>query len=482
MASRVLALLLCGAVPLQTGCGGDDDLPDAAADAGDDAPMDAGRDAPARMDTGPDPLPEIPSRVTDTEADEGRAGCAFEAGAMPWETVGESFPIGDEMPFDHIILLLQENRSFDHYFGMMPGVEGIPEGASNPDTDGTPVEPFHTDVLCIEDVTHNWTRSHEQYAGGLMNGFVTTNAPDGARALGILTDADIPYYWELYQTFAMSDHHHCSMLGPTWPNRYFYTSGTSFGRIRNTTIEESGFAADAEYVIFQQLEARGINWRMYQSDVPTPLGLYPRYAGRRLSRIKPIDQFFTDLAAGDLPPIVYLEPQFFQGVEQSDEHPPANPQFGQAFVHQVVSALMDSPIWERSAFVLTYDEHGGFYDHVVPPAACPPDATAPELTPSDAAGGFDQLGFRVPLVVVSPYAKAGYVSDRVTDLTSVLRLVQTRWLLPALTARDANAWPLLDMFDFDAPPFMDPPTLTAATIDETRAAACREAFPDRGFP
>ncbi len=308
VASRVLlALLLCGTVPFQTGCGGDDDLPDAAADAGDDAPMDAGRDAPPRMDTGPEPLPEIPSRITDTEADEGRAGCAFEAGAMPWETVGDSFPIGDEMPFDHIIVLLQENRSFDHYFGMMPGVDGIPEGASNPDTDGTPVEPFHTDVLCINDVTHNWSRSHEQYADGLMNGFVTTNAPDGARALGLLTDADIPYYWELYQTFAMSDHHHCSMLGPTWPNRYFFTSGTSFGRIRNMTIEESDFAADDQYVIWQQLEARGINWRMYQSDVPTPLGLYPRFAGRRLSRIKPIDQFFIDLAAGDLPPPAVAE-------------------------------------------------------------------------------------------------------------------------------------------------------------------------------
>lgn len=462
---------------LLVACGGDDDGGvDAAVDTG--AVLDAGTDAP-RVDAGPEPLPAIPGRIPDTEATEGRASCRYARGAMPWETLGESQPLGDAIPIDHVLVLVQENRSFDHYFGAMEGVDGIAPEHTNPDASGADVAPFHTDEYCIEDVAHSWTAVWNQYADGAMSGFVQTSEPEGARAMGYLTEADLPFYYALYRTFAMSDRHFCSMLGPTWPNRYFLTSATSFGRIRNDTIDED--AREGDYVLFQQLDARRLGWRVYQSDLPTPIGLYPQYAGRRLSRIQPMDRFFDDVAAGDLPAVTFLEPQFFQGVDQTDEHPPANPQRGQAFVHRVVEALTQSPLWSRSALVITYDEHGGFWDHVPPPEACPPDALAPELRPTDAPGGFDRLGVRVPLVVVSPYAKANYVSHEVTDLTSVLRLVQTRWLLPALSARDANAWPMLDLFDFEAPPFMEPPRFEAPPVDAAQVDACRAAFPGGGI-
>jgi len=469
-------------VALTAACGGgggrdaglDGSSPDAG-DAGMDASLpDVGMpDAGAPADVG---TPPPGSRIPEAEAAAGRAACGFERGAMPWETIGEEYPLGAEIPFDRIIMVMLENRSFDHYFGTMPGVDGIPAGASNPRGDGTDVAAFHTDEYCIEDVTHSWNGSHRQYNGGLNDGFVTTNNPGGERAMGYLDETDLPFYRDLYGRFAMSDHHFCSVLGPTWVNRFYYMSGTSFGRIHNDPPPDERLTEEP-WIVFQQLDAAGIDWRVYQSDVPFVLGGYPRYSGRHLRQIKPLDQFYAALSDGSLPEVTYVDPSFFQGVDQTDEHPPADPQFGQAFIRELVQAVFASPLWPRIALVVTYDEHGGFYDHVPPPEACPPGDHPPDLAPGDQPGDYDRLGFRVPLVVVSPYARAGYVSDRVTDLTSVLRLVQARFLLPALTGRDANAWPLLDMFDFESPPFMTPPDLAEAPVDEAVADACRMRFP-----
>jgi len=147
-------------------------------------------------------------------------------------------------------------------------------------------------------------------------------------------------------------------------------------------------------------------------------------------------------------------------------------------VRDLVTRVMESDLWARTAIIITYDEHGGFYDHVPPPEACAPGDHPPDLGAGSEAGAFDRLGFRVPLIVVSPYSRPGHVSDRVTDLSSVLRLVQARYLLPALTGRDANAWPLLDMFDFSSPALLDPPELAEAPVNEERVTACRAAFPE----
>jgi len=469
------ACLACAALlGLSSSACGDDGTPLA-----DGGPADAGgRDAgpPGRPDAGPF------TRIPEAEAAAGRASCLFERGAMPWDTVGEEFPIGDALPFAHLIIVMQENRSFDHYFGAMPGVEGPPADASNPDSTGAPVAPFHETRLCINDVRHGWNASHRQYNGGANDGFIYTNEPGGERALGYFTDEDIPFYWDLYGTFAMSDHHHCSVLGPTWVNRFYFTAGTSFGNISNGPIPDGRLPTDGSaYVIYQQLDEFNVDWALYNSDVPTIFGLYPGYAGSHIREIRPLEAFWHHLEEGTLPAGTYLDPSFAEGVEQTDEHPPANPQAGQAFVRRVVESLFDSPLWEDTVLVITYDEHGGFYDHVPPPEACPPGDFPPDLGPSDESADYDRLGFRVPLVVVSPWSKAGYVSDHTTDLTSVLRLVQTRFLLPALTARDANAWPLLDMFDFDSPPFITPPTdLAEAVIDEAKMAECRRLYPGGG--
>jgi phospholipase C len=256
----------------------------------------------------------------------------------------------------------------------------------------------------------------------------------------------------------MSDRHFCSLLGPTFPNRHYLLSGTSAGHIRNDLV----FATQTS--IFESLDNAGVTWKVYQSDFAFAL-LYS-YVQAQIANVRPIAEFYTDAAAGTLPQVAFVDPIFFADeTTQNDEHPPNNVQLGQAFVASIVDAMFTSPLWTDSALFITYDEHGGFYDHVPPPPACVPDAIPPNLQPGDEPGAFDRYGIRVPFVVVSPFARKRYVSHTVTDQTAVLRFIETRFDLPALTNRDANADPLLEMFDFDDPPFLTPPTLPDAVVN-----------------
>ena len=196
---------------------------------------------------------------------------------------------------------------------------------------------------------------------------------------------------------------------------------------------------------------------------------------KQLDHFRPIDDFFTDLGDGTLPAVSIVEAAFSEGtsVEESDEHPSANLQLGQVFTAKTVNAVIASSLWPRTVVFLTYDEHGGFYDSVAPGKACPPD----ELTPTgDDARKFDHYGFRVPLIAISPYARRGYVSHQVSDHTSVVRFVAARFGLPAITARDANADALLDLFDFSKPT-LEVPALPEALVDQPRRAQCMADFP-----
>lgn len=475
--ARSRALCSLSLVALAVGC-------DADPTASDDGGLDAG--AIVRVDGGPPDAFRNAydvgafTRIGETEAASGRASCAFGRGAMPWETIGEEYPVGDAIPIKHWFILMQENRSFDHYFGTMPGVDGLPEGgATNPGPDGETVSTFHQTAYCTSDTGHSWSSGHRQWNLGANDGFVVDNAPNGERALGYYDDTDLPYYWDLYRTFAMSDHHHSSALGPTWVNREYFLSATSFGLVQNDPVPADRLPTD-DAIIFQQLERAGVTWRIYHAAVPFLWGPYPTWALSREVRAhqRDYDRFLDDLDAGDIADVTYIDPtwDFVGGVDATDEHPHANIQRGQAWVRSVLERIFASPVWQDSAVILTYDEWGGFYDHVAPPEACPPGDFPPDVTTEGDA--FTRYGFRVPLVVVSPWSRPGYVSDRVTDHASVVRLLQTRYLLPAMTGRDANAWPLLDLFDFSTPTFATPPELAEAPVDADREAACNAAFPD----
>jgi phospholipase C len=381
---------------------------------------------------------------------------------------------------------MMENRSFDHLLQNLPAfgqpdAEVAPAGATNPDADGTPRPTYHLAEYCFDDTSHGWTDVHTEWDNGKMDGFVVANnhndsAPaDGKRAMGYYTEQDIPFFYSLANTFALADHNFCSVLGPTFPNREYLYAATSFGHIGNDVFE------DENPTIFQELVAANVDWRIYYTDLPGAfifLGTLTKYFDNTYK----IDQFFTDAKAGMLGQLNILDPKLgVGGASRDDDHPPGDVQVGDDFMSQVVQAMMSSPQWKHSALIITFDEHGGQFDHVPPPPACPPDDIAPMLTATDnAPGNFANYSMRVPLIVVSPYAKPHYVSHDVYDHTSITRLIETRFKLAALTGRDANADPLTDMFDFKHAAFANPPTLATTTVDQTQLANCIQQYPDDG--
>jgi phospholipase C len=410
------------------------------------------------------------------------ANCNFNAGAAPADTLPPGTPHGSVIPIDHIVLLMQENRSFDEYFGQLhlsgqPKAQGPRANARDVDPTGTTggIRRFHQTALCeVSDLDHSWTGTHVSVDGGKMDRFTEVNAsgkdPNGHRAMGFYTAKDLNFYYKLYKTFAIGDHYFCSVQGPTFPNRFYYLAGTSFGHINNDFPQTA--AEFTQRSIFNALDEAGITWKVYYSQIAFAQ-IFGYVRNTRMANLVPVEQYFSDAAAGTLPQVSFVDPIFTDKVNvENDEHPPANVQIGQQFAASIVEALMKSPLWSRSVLFLTYDEHGGYYDHVPPPAACIPDDIPPLLSVSDVNAQFDAYGVRVPVVVISPYAKKHFVSHVVHDHTSILRFVETRFDLPALTRRDANADPMLEFFDFSKPKFARPPNLPTPTIDQSKKAAC----------
>jgi len=388
----------------------------------------------------------------------------------------------------HVVVLMQENRSFDTYFGQLHaqgqlGAEGEPLDASNPNPikpKAPPIKAFHETHYCeVADLNHSWNGSHQEWDNGNMDGFtaanVTASDATGSRTMGYYDKTDLPFYYGLYNQFAIGDQHFASTLTQTFPNRFYLLAGTSFGHIRNDLPGPDGFT---QRTIFNTLDEASpqITWKIYYSQVA--FGLEFKYvrdnaAGHVVQIDDPVNGYFADAAAGSLPQVAFIDP-IFAGLNnvENDEHPKANVQVGQKFVADVTNALFKSPNWGSSAFFLTYDEHGGFYDHVPPPSAPIPDAIPPMLQSGDTPGAFDRYGIRVPVVAVSPFARPHFVSHTVSDHTSILRFIETRFALPALTKRDGQADPMLDYFDFSSAAFATPPTLPAATVNQVEAAYC----------
>jgi phospholipase C len=392
---------------------------------------------------------------------------------------------GSLRDLQHIVVLMQENRSFDSYFGQLHD-EGQRRSdreptRGNPDPtnpNGPNIKPFHaTDLCTVADLNHEWTGTHLEYDGGRMDGFTVQNVdpkdPTGSRTMGYFDQSDLPFYYSLANTFGVGDRNFASVLGPTYPNRFYEMTGTSFGHIRNDFPPAGGYT---QPTIFGRLQAAGISWKVYYALVPTASFFADVQA--HPDHLAPIAQYYADAKAGTLPQVAFVEPRYIGDVTQeADEHPPSNPQVGQQFTSTIVNALMASPNWSSSAFILTYDEHGGYYDHVAPPRAPKPDDIPPMLKPGDINVGFDRFGIRVPFVMVSPFSRPHFVSHDVQDHTSILKLIETRFGLQPLTQRDAHADNLLDYFDFDHPHFLKPPTLATATIDPVRAAKCAADHP-----
>jgi phospholipase C len=371
-----------------------------------------------------------------------RAACQFAQGAAASETLSVDAAFVQSIPITHLVIVMQENRAFDHYFGKLsethPEVEAVPADWSNLDSANADVTPYHLTSPCLPvDPPHQWTAMHDGWDSGKMDGFVKSAAisgSDGHFAMGYYDEGDLPFYYFLAKTFAVADHYFGSALGGTWANRDYLYAGTSDG------VKSTGQAKISVPTIFDALDGAGIGWGVYTDGGVRQdcIGWTASHAG-----VFGFQALLDALADGSLPAVSFVDPGALQ-----DEHPPNNVHPGEAWSRAIYQGAVNSPLWQELAVVLTYDESGGLADHMPPPSACIPSPDQAE---------FDRLGVRVPAIVISPWARPGYVSHAVHEHSSVLRLIELLWDLPALTARDANSDALLDMFDFSCAALSTPP-------------------------
>ncbi len=400
----------------------------------------------------------------------------------------------DSLPFPHlpagtpsmpqiknIVVLMMENHSFDNLLGMVPyqargrhRVDGLTRRHHrivnfNPDATGKRVFATHGSSPCqLEgEPSQSWNASHESYDGGRNDGFVKGSAPI---AMTFWDKSDIPFTYSLAQHFPIGERYFCSVLAQTYPNRRFQFAATASGTISTSAAGLIPTAANG--TIFDRLDAHNIDWRVYYQQIASPL-ILPNFRNNpsQVARTFPFSQFAIDAAAGKLPQFTFIDPNY----DTTSEENPQDIQVGEEFVANVVHTLTSAPTWKHTAFFLNYDEHGGYYDHVPPPRAIAPDSIPPMLSAGDAPGGYDRYGFRVPLVVVSPWARPHYVSRVTQDHTSVLAFIERKWNLPAMTFRDANAAPMTDYFNFRHAAFRTPPKLHAAPPLGPGLQACKAA-------
>ena len=408
----------------------------------------------------------------------GLAGTPSDAGAAvsslrPGQLPNPQAPAGsDQIPeITAIVAVMMENHSFDSMLGTLRRGDGLRLDGhgrplnSNPwPRDSVFPPPFPEAQLrsfpmpnpCqVQGHPYNtWKAAHTSFDGGRMDGFVKSQS--GPVAMGFYDQQLMPFTSSLASVFPICDRYFCSVMAQTYPNRRFLMAGTSMGLLYdyfNNDRPPNG-------TIFESLNRYGIPWRNYYSDLPSTL-IWSYLAGVPgiTSNFANISKFYTDAAAGTLPAFSMVDPNF----GTSSEENPQDVQLGDVFLSQVVNAVMSSPQWPTTLLVWCYDESGGYYDHVPPPAAARPDGVRPVFASGDPRElVFNRYGFRVPAGVVSPRAKPNYVSRTVHDHTSVLKMVETKWNLPSLTRRDAAADDLLDSIDLTGPPqFLTPPTLAA---------------------
>ena len=377
------------------------------------------------------------------------------------DNVGEP---GDniEPGIDTFVFLMMENRSYDHYLGSRALLEGKPSdglvsGMSNPDPEGNSVEiwPASAGTMCVLDPPHGWTASRNQLRDGTNDGFVLVHqgkhqSPNAVEPMQYMTREQLPVLHALADEYTSCDRWFSSVLGPTLPNRMYWHAGTSNGAVGNFDVLSGAFRGITS--LYHHLDRAGIDWAYYYGDIPV-LALMEEIELE--GRLRRFSDFLDEAADGRLPPVVYIDPAF----SWNDDHPPHHPLLGQQLISAIYQALATSPHWERCLLVVTYDEHGGFFDHVAPPLAADDFADK----------GFDQLGFRVPTVIAGPYVKNNHVSSVQYDHTSTIRHLETVFDLTSLTTRSANANDLSDAIDFErltAGTPSDPVELPAIEIDE----------------
>jgi phospholipase C len=348
-------------------------------------------------------------------------------------------PEPDKSGIEHIILVMMENRSFDHFLGWLPGADGRQVGLTFLDRNGNSQQTFglapEFQACDNVDPDHSFEGGRVQFNNGACDGWLRSGNND-IFAIGYYTQPDLPFYGTAAPNWTVLDRYFPSIMGPTFPNRIYQHSGQT-DRVRNI-IETVKLPT-----IWDRLAEKRLKGRYYFTDLPV-LGLYgPKYQSISAS----VNQFYADCASGNLPNVAYVDPGFLGALNgtSNDHHPHADIRNGENFLARVYKSVTKSPAWRKTVLIINFDEWGGFYDHVPPPTAVIPEA-------DKVAGNMDgRLGFRVPCLIISPFARRGFVSSTVFDHTSVLKLIEWRWNLEPLSVRDQSANNLAEVLDFSAP-------------------------------
>ncbi|TMK21858.1 MAG: alkaline phosphatase family protein [Actinobacteria bacterium] len=384
-------------------------------------------------------------------------------------------PAVDRMPqVKHFVVLMMENHSFDNVLGTLqrPGVDGLSFSGgvatnSNPDANGNPVPSFRLPTLCQDGfhITQSWDASHRQWNGGAMDGFVVTS---GREAMGYYTEKDLPVTHALAKAFPVCDRWFCSTMCQTFPNRLFFLAGTAEGSISTDINERAASSPPKTGTIFSRMNQTGVSWRNYLIDLGDSMLWGPKYFAMQQGHVFPISQFFVDAATGTLPSFSIISPDAFQTSEEN----PQNVSLGETLVWSIATAVMRSPAWRSTALLITYDEHGGYYDHVPPVPVPNPDGIHPRAA-NLYGDDYTFTGFRVPTILVSPWARANHVSHTAYDHTSMLAFAERKWGIAPMTARDAAAADLFDLFDLSHRSFATPPPLPLPNTVEATLACVR---------
>jgi phospholipase C len=359
------------------------------------------------------------------------------------------------LPIDTFVVLMMENRSFDHYLGWLPGADGKQAGLTYVGRDGKTeaTRNFAPDFqgCAYEDPDHSWDGGREQLNGGKMDGFLRVDKND-VFAISYYGEKDLPFIPAAARAFTAHDRFFCSLLASTYPNREFMHAGTSYGMQRNTFPQNAGMPNGfPDTTIFAALKKKGVDSKYFFSDLPVSA----LWGQSGVDRSEPVANYYQRCKDGKLPALSFVDPSFANegGGTSGDEHPHGDIRTGQAFMADVVHAFMESKHWERGALFIVYDEWGGFFDHVVPPRV--PDKRSSKNLAED----YGQMGFRIPAVSVSPWARRGHVDHTVLGFESILKLISYRYGLKPISKRVAYARNIGRTFDFESKPRLALPNL-----------------------
>src|SRR3954453_22742152 len=382
-------------------------------------------------------------------------------------------PAPKNLPIDTFVVLMMENRSFDHYLGWLPNADGRQAGLTFTDKQG---KSLATQRLAPDwqgcahpDPDHSWDGGRIQLNGGKCDGFLRSGDND-VFSISYYQEGDLGFIQDAAKAFTTFDRFHCSLMGSTFPNREYMHAATSYGMRSNDFPSPPGLP---DTTIFAALQAKGISNRYFFSDVPVTA----LWGAPGLARSGQVSEFYERCAGGTLPALSFVDPNFGGAAGEGpgvsgDEHPHGDVRTGQAFMSDVVHAFMESPQFKRGALFIVYDEWGGFYDHVAPKRV--PDIR----NDADINKDFGQMGFRIPAIAVSPYVKRGHVSPSLYGFESILKMIEYRFALKPLTRRDAYAQNIARAFDWRSAPRLDLPKLpTPADVVSVACAGGGSALP-----